>query len=78
MATSTRTAPSIPGQPATNRQLRYLQAVAKEAGYDNAALDERAVQEFGVKAAALSFRDASTLIDLIQTGEQKGGAIAEE
>jgi hypothetical protein len=56
-----------PDQPATQRQLRYLQAVAREAGVDGAALDERAMQEFGVQAAALSRRDASSLIDLIQS-----------
>jgi hypothetical protein len=56
-----------PDQPATQRQLRYLQAVAREAGLDGSALDERAVQEFGVQAAALSRRDASALIDLIQS-----------
>lgn len=56
----------IADQSATQRQLRYLQAVAREAGYDGAALDERSVQEFGIKAAALSRRDASTLIDRIQ------------
>ena len=60
-----------PDQAATQRQLRYLQAVAREAGLDAAALDERAMQEFGVQAAGLSRRDASTLIDLIQT---RGGA----
>ena len=56
-----------PDQPATQRQLRYLQAVAREAGLDGEALDERAMQEYGVLAAALSRRDASSLIDLIQT-----------
>jgi len=61
-----------PDQPATQRQLRYLQAVAREAGLDGAALDERATQEFGVLAAALSRRDASSLIDLIQA--QSGGS----
>lgn len=61
-----------PEQPATERQLRYLQAVAREAGLDQAALDERAQSEFGVLAAALSRRDASTLIDLIQS--QSNGA----
>lgn len=54
-------------QAATQRQLRYLQAVAREAGLDAGALDERAMQEFGVLAGDLSRRDASTLIDLIQT-----------
>lgn len=60
-------------QPATQRQLRYLQAVAREAGYDMAALDNRSVQEFGVVAAALSRRDASRLIDLIQTDAKQWG-----
>src|SRR5215212_1031617 len=61
-----------PDQPATQRQLRYLQAVAREAGLDGAALDERAKQEFGVLAAALSRRDASSLIEIIQS--QPGGS----
>lgn len=56
-----------PDQSATQRQLRYLQAVAREAGLDAAALDERAMEEFGVQASGLSRRDASTLIDLIQS-----------
>lgn len=63
----------ISDQPATVRQLRYLQAVAREAGYDMAALDNRAVQEFGVLAAGLSRRDASTLIDLIQRDNRTWG-----
>jgi hypothetical protein len=61
-----------PEQPATQRQLRYLQAVAREAGLDAAALDARAEQEFGVPAISLSRRDASALIDSIQS--QPGGA----
>jgi hypothetical protein len=64
-----------PDQPATQRQLRYLQAVAREAGLDGIALDERAMQEFGVQAAALSRRDASSLIDLIQS-QPSGSQIA--
>ena len=61
-----------PDQPATPRQLRYLQAIAREAGIDAAGLDERAQQEFGVAANALNRRDASTLIDVIQS--QPAGA----
>jgi hypothetical protein len=64
-----------PEQPATPRQLRYLQAIAREAGLDAAALDARAEQEFGVVASALSRRDASTLIDLIQS-PQTGAKLA--
>jgi hypothetical protein len=59
-----------PDQPATERQLRFLQAVAREAGIDASGLDERAMSEFGVKAAELNRRDASTLIDLMQTQGQ--------
>jgi hypothetical protein len=69
---STSVAAIGPDQPATQRQLRYLQAVAREAGLDGAALDERAMEEFGVQAAALSRRDASSLIDIIQS--QPGGS----
>ncbi|MCA9879157.1 MAG: hypothetical protein KC442_15305 [Thermomicrobiales bacterium] len=56
-----------PEQAATQRQLRYLQAVAREAGFDAQALDELATREFGAPAMALSRRDASALIDLIQS-----------
>lgn len=53
------------GEPATQRQLRYLETVAREAGLDAAALDDRATQEFGVPVARLARRDASALIDLL-------------
>lgn len=53
-------------QPATARQLRYLSAVAREAGLDAAALDARSQLEFGCAAHMLGRRDASTLIQLIQ------------
>jgi hypothetical protein len=64
-----------PDQGATQRQLRYLQAVAREAGLDAEGLDQRAMQEFGVQAQALSRRDASSLIDLIQN-EASGNKLA--
>jgi hypothetical protein len=64
-----------PEQGATERQLRYLQAVAREAGLDQAGLDERAMQEFGVATSGLSRRDASTLIDMIQN-QQNGAKLA--
>lgn len=73
MSTEQRTAPTTPDTPATQRQLRYLQAVAREAGYDVAALDNRAHQEFGVDAKDLTRQDASTVIDLIQSDRQKWG-----
>lgn len=56
-----------PEQGATQRQLRYLLAVAREAGLDQETLDERSMLEFGVPAASLSRKDASSLIDMIQT-----------
>lgn len=59
-----------PDEIATQRQLRYLQSVAREAGIDAATLDEISMGEFGVLAAALTRRDASTLIDNIQTRRQ--------
>lgn len=55
-----------PEQAATQRQLRYMQAVAREAGFDAQALDELSAREFGGPAMSLSRRDASALIDLIQ------------
>lgn len=55
-----------PEQTATQRQLRYMQAVAREAGIDAQALDEMAQREFGMVAMALSRRDASAIIDIIQ------------
>lgn len=58
---------AAPEQAATQRQLRYLQAVAREAGIDAASLDELAMSDFGVLANDLNRRDASTLIDNIQT-----------
>jgi hypothetical protein len=60
-----------PDQTATQRQLRYLQAVAREAGLDPEALDQRSAQEFGVPHQQLSRRDASTLIDVIQAEQPR-------
>lgn len=57
-------------QPASQRQLRYLQAVAREAGLDTADLDLLALDLFAQHATALNRRDTSYLIDHIQTKEQ--------
>lgn len=54
------------GDGATLRQLRYLQAVSREAGMDAQILDALSQREFGAPAMALSKRDCSALIDLIQ------------
>lgn len=64
-----------PDQPITQRQLRYLQAVAREAGYDSAGLDNRAQQEFQRNANQLSRSEASTLIDTLQAERKRWGAI---
>jgi len=57
------------GDGATQRQLRYLQAVAREAGMDAAALDALSQREFGAAAMVLTKRDCSALIDRIQNGQ---------
>lgn len=51
---------------ASQRQLRYLQAVAREAGMSMEDLDLRCREEFECDAAMLSRRDASTMIDVIK------------
>lgn len=66
MSENTKVA-SAPQQPATLRQLRYLLAVAREAGIDSKSLDDLAKEKYGVFAGALSRKDATDLIDYIQT-----------
>ena len=60
--------PAMTGDPdaPSQRQQRYLQAVAREAGFDPQALDALALREYGALAMALNKRDTSALIDLIQ------------
>lgn len=65
---------SLISSAASQRQLRYMQAVAREAGYDAAALDELAKREFGQVAMAISRKDASALIDFMQA--ESGGPVA--
>lgn len=59
-----------PEQPATQRQLRYLEQVAREAGISPQSLDDRIYAEFQVRGgpAGLNRRDASTLIAMLQGG----------
>ena len=52
---------------ATQRQLRYLRAVARVEGLDEAALATLASERYGKEIARLTRRDASELIDLIQS-----------
>lgn len=56
-----------PDQLATQRQLRFLQAIARERGLGPEALDERSLNEFGTMAGSLTRRDCSSLIDLLQS-----------
>lgn len=53
--------------PATERQIRYLEAVAREAGIDKPTLNLMTANEFGVGGyGALNKRSASILIERIQ------------
>lgn len=58
--------PPAPGQEVTQRQLRYLQAVSREAGLTASQLDQITQRHYGCEAVAMSRRDASNCIDLIQ------------
>lgn len=62
---------AAPEQPASQRQLRYLQAVAREAGLDTAAIDMLAFEMFECSALQLNRRDTSSLIDRIQTDSKE-------
>ncbi len=53
-------------QPATQRQLKFIQAIAREAGLDDDALNDEARQVTGAAFANLSRRDASALIERLQ------------
>lgn len=54
-------------QPATQRQLRYVQAIAREAGLDDDDLRREVDEAFGTALADLSRRDASALIERLQS-----------
>lgn len=54
-------------QPATQRQVNYLQGVAREAGLDAARLDEIATQRFGRVTNELDRRETSQLIEIVQS-----------
>ena len=53
-------------QPATPRQIRYLRAIAAEAGIDEEGLREEAARLASVGLDALTRRDASALIERLQ------------
>jgi hypothetical protein len=56
----------LPRQEATPKQIKYLHAVAREAGITTEDLDTRAREQFGEELANLNRRDISTLIEQIQ------------
>ena len=62
-------------QPATDRQLRYVQAIAREAGLDESELAAEVTAAFGVPLREITRRDASALIERLQT-RRPGGELA--
>jgi predicted component of type VI protein secretion system len=54
-------------QEATPKQIKYLHAVAREAGISTEDLDARSREQFGEELANLSRREISTLIEQIQS-----------
>ncbi|MCC6314411.1 MAG: hypothetical protein IT337_10405 [Thermomicrobiales bacterium] len=57
-------------QPATQRQIRYVQAIAREAGLSETDLNAEIDKLCGGTVADLSRRDASALIERLQTRRQ--------
>lgn len=57
-------------QAATQRQIRYVQAIGREAGLSDAEIDAEARRSFGIGLEELTRRDASVLIDQLQTRRQ--------
>ena len=53
-------------QPATQRQLKFIQAIAREAGLGDDALEEEAARLCGAPLSDLTRRDASALIERLQ------------
>jgi len=50
----------------SNKQLNYLVDLGKEVWLDSKGLDKRSVEEFGVRMAYLTRKDASAFIDLLK------------
>jgi len=57
-------------QPATERQIRYVQAIAHEAGMDDEGLKSEVRRLFGGAVEELNRRDASALIERLQSRRQ--------
>lgn len=56
-----------PGQPATPRQLKFIQAIAREHGIDDADMDAEIRQLYGRGVTELDRRDASAYIERLQS-----------
>ena len=52
--------------PATPRQLKFIEAIGREAGLDEEALNEEATRTYGLPVVELTRRDASALIERLQ------------
>jgi hypothetical protein len=57
-------------QAATQRQIRFVQAIGREAGLTDEQIEDEARKSFGTGLDALSRRDASTMIDKLQARRQ--------
>ena len=53
-------------QPATPRQLKFIEAIGREAGLDEDALNEEAARAYGLPVIELTRRDASAFIERLQ------------
>ena len=53
-------------QPATERQIKFIQAIAREAGLDETELEVWSQELYGMGVDGLNRRDASALIDALQ------------
>lgn len=71
--TALREARERVGSLATPRQLRCLRAVARDAGYDEAALENRCQQEHGFGLGTLDRLEASRMIDDLQAEHTQWG-----
>lgn len=57
-------------QPATQRQIRFVQAIAREAGLSGNEVEDEAQRLFGVRLNDISRRDASAFIERLQAKRQ--------
>ncbi|MFM9106689.1 MAG: hypothetical protein ACKOWF_08320 [Chloroflexota bacterium] len=63
--------PAATANPApTQRQIRYLQAVGREAGLSDEEIEQEAIGRFGTGLKEISRRDASILIEHLQARRQ--------